>query len=102
MYDFIVWKLFYFLNSFKVFSYLNYVRYVEIIFFKWVYVYYLFGIYKIYLLGYKNNEIIYSSDIIFIDIINKKDFFVFNWKDVIDFDFIIGYVNNLDGYYLSM
>lgn len=49
----------------------------------------------------QNNEIIYSSDTISIDITNKKDFLAFNWKDVTDSDFTTGYANNLDGYYLS-
>ena len=101
VYDSIVWKSSHSPNSFKVFSHSNYARYVETTFFKWAHVYYSPGTYKTYLLGYKNNEIIYSSDTISIDITNKKDFLAFNWKDVTDSDFTTGYANNLDGYYLS-
>ena len=101
VYDSIVWKSSHSPNSFKVFSHSNYARYVETTFFKWAHVYYSPGTYKTYLLGYKNNEIIYSSDTISIDITNTKDFLAFNWKDVTDSDFTTGYANNLDGYYLS-
>ena len=91
VYDSIVWKSSHSPNSFKVFSHSNYARYVETTFFKWAHVYYSPGTYKTYLLGYKNNEIIYSSDTISIDITNKKDFLAFNWKDVTDSDFTTGY-----------
>lgn len=101
VYDSIVWKSSHSPNSFKVFSHSNYARYVETTFFKWAHVYYSPGTYKTYLLGYKNNEIIYSSDTISIDITNKKDFLAFNWKDVTDSSFITGYANNLDEYHLS-
>ena len=70
VYDSIVWKSSHSPNSFKVFSHSNYARYVETTFFKWAHVYYSPGTFKTYLLGYKNNEIIYSSDTISIDITN--------------------------------
>ena len=87
VYDSIVWKSSHSPNSFKVFSHSNYARYVETTFFKWAHVYYSPGTYKTYLLGYKNNEIIYSM--IQYPLISqiKKISLLSNWKDVTDSEF---------------
>lgn len=39
------------------------------------------GNYKTYVLGYKNNEVIYS-DTVEVKITNTKDFLCYNWKDI--------------------
>ena len=48
---------------------------------QWGHHFYLPGTYQTYILGYKNNEIIYS-DTTEIEITNTKDFLTYNWKDI--------------------
>lgn len=48
----------------------------------WSHHFYLPGEYKTYLLGYKDNKMIYCSDTVKVEITNEKDFLCYNWKDI--------------------
>lgn len=48
----------------------------------WAHNFFLPGEYENVLYGYKNNKLIYSSDVISVKITNNKDFLGYNWTDI--------------------
>lgn len=78
VYDSITWKASNVDGSLKIFQYTtrgaNFIR-------QWSHTFTSPGNYKTYVLGYKNNEVIYS-DTAEVEITNTKDFLCYNWKDI--------------------
>lgn len=97
VYDSITWKVANLDGSFKIFEYTtgsaNFVR-------QWSHNFYTPGKYKTYVLGYKDNKVIYG-DTVEIDIMNTKDFLCYNWKDVKKGTNGISYVDVLSDYEFS-
>lgn len=78
VYDSITWKASNLDGSFKIFQYTT--RGASFIH-QWSHAFTSPGNYKTYVLGYKNNEVIYS-DTAEVKITNNKDFLCYNWKDI--------------------
>ena len=77
-YDSIVWVVKDVPGSLKVLQYTDYSsRLVR----QWSHNFNLPGIYETYLLGYKNDKIVYS-DTTEVQLLNDKDFIGYNWKDI--------------------
>lgn len=78
VYDSITWKTSNIDGSFKIFQHTtgsaNFIR-------QWSHTFTSPGNYKTYVLGYKNDEVIYS-DTAEVEITNNKDFLCYNWKDI--------------------
>lgn len=77
-YDSLVWKVSGLEGSHKVFEYTDYSSSLS---FKWSHNFFLPGDYETYLLGYKDDKVIYG-DTMSVKIVNDKDFLGYNWKDI--------------------
>lgn len=77
-YDSLVWRVAELAGSYKVFEYTNHSTSFK---FQWSHNFFLPGEYTTFLLGYKNDEVIYS-DTIPVKITEDKDFLGYNWKDI--------------------
>lgn len=98
VYDSITWKVSNLNGSFKIFEHTtrgaSFVR-------QWSHNFNTPGKYKTYVLGYKDNKVIYG-DTVEIDITNTKDFLCYNWKDVKNATYgSIAYVDVLNDYEFS-
>lgn len=98
VYDSITWKASNLDGSFKIFQYTtrgaSFIR-------QWSHTFTSPGNYKTYVLGYKNNEVIYS-DTAEVEITNAKDFLCYNWKDIKgSIGHSTGYVDVLNDYGFS-
>lgn len=77
-YDSLVWKVSGLEGSYKVFEYTDYSSSFS---FKWSHNFFIPGEYETFLLGYKDDKVIYS-DTIPVKIADEKDFLGYNWKDI--------------------
>lgn len=97
VYDSITWTVSNIEGRMKVLELIECTRFIQ----HWSHNFYLPGTYQTYILGYKDNEIIYS-DTTEIEITNTKDFLAYNWGDIKGSICSTGYIDVLcDDYSFS-
>ncbi|WP_288206971.1 hypothetical protein [uncultured Parabacteroides sp.] len=78
-YDSVVWKVSGLDGSYKIFERTDFSSSFS---FKWSHNFFFPGEYETFLLGYKEDKLIYKSDTLPIKITDDKDFLGYNWKDI--------------------
>ena len=82
VYDSVVWKVSEMKRDYKIFEYNAEAGYAQTSFTShWGHHFFTSGNIKTYLLGYKDNTVVYSDTLTLV-VTNKKDFLGYNWKEI--------------------